>query len=508
MFGAALGSALAGAAGAAAPPQPAAPSSLEPVSTFLPESTDGGPPGEGARAALAAVPKPGTGGWFWPIGTEDFQGWDSWLQPRGAYLHVAQDMPSSYRHPVYAVGDGVVFISRADAGGYGVGGSNGGCMIITHTTAAGQKFHALYGHVYGLLFKEGERVQAGDVIARVNGCKHLHFSIHPGAKYSDGNPYAGHVPKAWADHGGFVDPVAFLKTNPRTAQFRPPELPRAEIATTSPPLQYGAASGAAYWTEEGGAGTVTYRYDLATRERRALGPGEVVPSFDLDRYDTEQLVAPARGIAVSDHLPALVMTVKHATPTWGAAAQLTATLTNASGTPLRGAFVEFQRRQGERWVETHLGVTDRAGRAALDFTSTERDTLRVLFAPPPDQAVGRRYLAARSAALRVAPHAAVTPPKMPARVHKADQVTVTGYLTPLHAEGANSIDLVFQRRGAGRAWVTKLTADALNRDAGARTRYVGHARLAAAGSWRVQAVHPADEAHAQSYSTWRVFTVE
>ena len=56
-------------------------------------------------------------------------------------------MPCAYRHAVYAIGDGVVLISRADAGGYGVGGRPGGCIIITHTTAAGTRFDALYGHV-------------------------------------------------------------------------------------------------------------------------------------------------------------------------------------------------------------------------------------------------------------------------------------------------------------------------------------------------------------------------
>ena len=208
-------------------------------------------------------------------------------------------MPCSYGHAVYAIGDGVVFISRADAGGYGVGGAPGGCIIITHTTAAGTKFDALYGHVYGLQVKEGQRVQAGQLIARVNGCRHLHFSTHPGAKYRDRNPYAGHVPKSWADHGGYVDPVKFLKTNPRAAAYKPPALPRTEIATTSAPLQYGAADGAAYWTEEGGAGSATWRHDLATGERRTLAAGEAVPAFDAQRYGVE----PARraGAGVRRH---------------------------------------------------------------------------------------------------------------------------------------------------------------------------------------------------------------
>ena len=178
-----------------------------------------GPLAAAARAALGA-PKPGSGGWYWPIGTEDFQGWSGWLDKRGSYVHVAQDMPCAAGHAVYAIADGVVFISRADAGGYGVGGAPGGCIIITHVTASGTKFHALYGHVQGLKVKAGQHVAAGQVIAAVNGCRHLHFSTHIGFKYRDGNPYAGHVPAAWTDHGGYVDPVKFLKTNPRAASVQ------------------------------------------------------------------------------------------------------------------------------------------------------------------------------------------------------------------------------------------------------------------------------------------------
>ena len=221
---------------------------------------------DGGRAALGA-PRPGSGGWYWPIGTEDFQGWSGWLDRRGSYLHVAQDMPCPAGRAVYAIGAGTVFISRADAGGYGVGGAPGGCIIITHVTAAGTKFHALYGHVSGLKVKEGQRVAAGQLIAQVNGCRHLHFSTHPGAKYRDGNPYAGHVPRSWADHGGFVDPVRFLKTNPRAAAYKPPALPVVEIATQTAPFGYGAVDGAAYWSEEGAAGSTTWRLDA--RHRRA-----------------------------------------------------------------------------------------------------------------------------------------------------------------------------------------------------------------------------------------------
>jgi hypothetical protein len=477
------------------------------ASTMLSEPTYQGPPAGDARAALGA-PSPGSGGWYWPVGAEDFRGWAGWLAPRGAYVHVAQDMPCASGRAVYAVGAGVVYISRADAGGYGVGGASGGCIIITHTTAAGTQFHALYGHVYGLRVKEGERVQAGQVIARVNGCRHLHFSTHPGARYRDGNPYAGHVPRSWADHGGFVDPVRFLETNPRAAAYRPPELPWVEVATMGPPLQYGAADGAAYWTEEGAAGSLTWRLDLASGERTALAAAETAPPFDTRRYETRALAAPATGFSVADHRPVVVLRAAHTTPAWGAESPLAATLTSAAGAPLQGGILKLQRLRAGVWRNVSLAVTDAEGTAAFLYLAGESTSLRAVFAPPASQPAARTYLAARSRPEVVTPHAGLSTPRLPAVVDAGGLLTVTGRLVPRHPAGEHTVQLVFQRRGAGGEWVTELTGAAVNRDLdGDATRYVGHARLAA-GSWRVQATHLADEAHALTTTSWRAFTVE
>jgi hypothetical protein len=402
-----------------------------------------------------------------------------------------------------------VFISSADAGGYGVGGAPGGCIIITHTTAAGTKFHALYGHVYGLRVKAGQRVAAGQAIARVNGCRHLHFSTHPGSKYRDGNPYAGHVPRSWADHGGFVDPVRFLKTNPRAAAYRPPELPSVDVVTEALPLQYGAADGAAYWTEEGAAGSVTWRFDLGSGEREPLLPGEAAPPFDARRYEAVPLAAPAVGFSVADHQPVVTLTAKHDTPAWGAEARLSAMLLNAAGKPLQGGVLKLQRYRDTGWRNLALAVTDAHGAAALLHRPSAAVSLRVVFAPPAEQPEGREYLVARSANVLVTPHVALTAPRLPARVDAAALITVTGRLTPRHPAGELTIQLELQRRGVGGAWVTRLETAAGNRDlaGGEATRYVGHARLPE-GFWRVRATHPADEAHALTSTSWRAFVVE
>ncbi len=478
------------------------------TSTVLPEPRFSGSLDGAARAAPGA-PKPGSGGWYWPIGTEDFKGWAGWLDRRGAYVHVAQDMPCAAGRAVHAVGDGVVYISRADAGGYGVNGSPGGCIIINHVTAAGTEFHALYGHVYGLRVKAGQRVTAGQAIARVNGCRHLHFSTHPGSRYRDGNPYAGHVPASWADRGGFVDPVQFLRTNPRAATYRPPGLPEAEVATETPPSRFGAADGAAYWTEEGVAGQVTWRLDLVDGGREPLAPGATVPPFDARRYQVELLAAPAVGFSVADRQPVVTLTAEHDTPAWGAEARLTATLLNAAGKPLQGAFLRLQRSGDAGWQNVSLAVTDTQGVASLLHRPSAAVALRVVFSPPAAQPEGRDYLVARSPKEVLTPHVALTTPRLPSRVDAAGLITVTGRLTPRHPAGEQTIQLEFQRRGAGGAWVTKLEAAADNRDlaGGEATSYVGHARLPV-GSWRVRATHPADAAHALTLTSWRAFVVE
>ena len=330
-----------------------------------------------ARTALAA-PMPGSGGWYWPVGTEDFQGWSGWLEQRGSYLHVAQDMPCAVGHPVYAIADGVVFISRADAGGYGVGGAPGGCIIITHVTASGIQFQALYGHVQGLKVKAGQHVSAGQVIAGVNRCRHLHFSIHVGLTYRDGNPYAGHVPASWTDHGGYVDPVKFLKTDPRAAAYEPPVVPVVEITTQAEPQRFGAADGVAYWSEEGAAGSVTWREDLASGKRVVLAAGETVPPFDARRYGAALLASPALGFAVGDHLSTLTLSADHITPLWGADAELDALLTNAAGSPIQGGVLKLQLRNGDAWRNVGLGVTDASGAAVFTYSLGAATTLRAV----------------------------------------------------------------------------------------------------------------------------------
>ena len=487
-----------------------------PLSTFLPEralaaaAPGDAPAFEGASQSGAAVPapEPGSGGWYWPTGTEDFGGYAGFLEPRGAYVHVAQDMRSPQGRPVYAVGAGTVWISRADAGGYGVGGAPGGCMIIVHRTAAGEELRALYGHISGLKYEAGARVEAGAVIATVNGCDHLHFSIHPSAVYRDNNPYAGHVPKSWTDHGGFVDPVAYLKANPPAATYMPPVLPVVRITTGSAPSGFGAAGGIAFWDEQAAGGVVTYAYDLLAGTRRQLAPGETAPPFDEVRYAVQALIAPALGISVRDRLPLLTAEARPGAPAWGAATRLTATLTNAAATPFEGARIALERLSGAAWTPVAAGLTSGTGRVAFAYSPALRTALRVRFLLPTDQPEQATYVPVESAVVTVAPKVLLSVPVLPATLARGSAVTVTGSLAPRHAPGEGSVQLTFQRLTLAGAWVTALAVDAVISDEGVDSLYSQVVELGDAGAWRVRAVHPGDAAHASTASGWCVFAVQ
>jgi len=498
----------------AASPRPASTPAL--LSTFLPaRALSSEAPGRASGAEGAAPfdaahvsPKPGGGGWYWPTGTEDFGGYAGFLEPRGAYVHVAQDMRSAKGRPVYAIGAGTVWIARADAGGYGVDGAPGGCLIIVHRTAAGEDFRALYGHLSGLQYKAGAQVAAGAVIATVNGCDHLHFSIHPSDVYRDRNPYAGHVPKSWKDHGGFVDPVEYLKANPRAATYVPPVLPVVRIATDLAPSGFGAAGGIAFWDEQTDAGAVTYAYDLLAGTRRQLAPDETVPPFDEVRYAVQALIAPALGISVSDRQPVLTPAARGVTPAWGAAASLTATLTNATAQPFQGARIALERLTGADWKQVAAGLTNGKGRVAFAYAPAQRTVLRLRFLLPLTQPEQATYVPAESPAVTVAPKVLLSVPALPGTVARGSVVTVTGSLTPRHAPGKGSVRLELQRLTLAGGWVTALTADVLLGDGAAGSLYSHGVKLGNAGAWRVRAVHPGDAAHAVTVSGWREFVVE
>jgi murein DD-endopeptidase MepM/ murein hydrolase activator NlpD len=90
---------------------------------------------------------------------------------RGGGLHVGLDIAAPEGTPIFAPAEGVV-ITACPAGGYG------NVIILDH----GGGFTTRYGHMYKLLVKKGDRVDAGDVIALVGHVgwatgNHLHYEV-------------------------------------------------------------------------------------------------------------------------------------------------------------------------------------------------------------------------------------------------------------------------------------------------------------------------------------------
>ncbi len=477
------------------------------AAALVPVSAAALPAAAAGAEARTAAPSPGSGGWFWPVGTEAFGGYAGFLEPRGANVHVAQDMHAKKGSPVYAVGDGTVWIARADTGGYGVGGRPGGCIIIVHRTGAGEDFRALYGHVSKLAVKDGERVVAGQQLAVVNGLDHLHFGIHPSDEYRDRNPYAGEVPKKWKDHGGWVDPVAYLRAHPRGASYDPPALPVVRIQTGAAPAAFGAAAGAAYWTETTGTAPGTFAQDLGDGTRRQLAAGEAPPPFDSVRYAVNLLAAPAVGFAVRDRLPVLTLAAADAEPAWGAAAALGGSLTNGAGKPFVLADVRLERKATGGWTTVATHHTAAAGDFTFTYTPRTATRLRVRFLLPEKQPAGAVYVAPAPAPLTVTPRVQLGVPAAPAQLRVGAPASFAGSLLPRHQAGPGGVSLEFQRLKEG-AWAAGKTVKATVADAALGSVYVATVKLSAAGRWRVRAVHPADEVHAETASGWRDFVVK
>jgi len=239
-------------------------------------------------SVLAAAPtpahavSPGSGGWYWPVGTENFKGWDGWWEYRPQNpprWHMAQDMPAPVGHAVYAVGNGTVLESGGDHG-------YGGVIVVLHRTADGHYFKAVYGHIIpAAAAHKGATVKAGQVVGHVNGCAHVHFGIHRGKAYPpDNNPYRGHTYTSKNTYG-WVDPVKYLRANPRVIPNSAPAVPTiAVIDTTGHPSVIGVAAGVVYWSIASTDSTLTYSRSLHGRETVAVSDNDALSALDSTRF--------------------------------------------------------------------------------------------------------------------------------------------------------------------------------------------------------------------------------
>ena len=160
------------------------------------------------------------------------------------YYHDGYDILADYGQAVYPIADGIV--TQISKGGWT---SSGECspspcttnwaIVMKHTTAAGQEFRAIYGHIEAATLNSqvsvGNWISAGTLLGKVgtwNLGNHLHFGIN----LTDVNsplPYKGedantpiadvigygrigidHWPQGgWPDREQWVDPVFFIETN-------------------------------------------------------------------------------------------------------------------------------------------------------------------------------------------------------------------------------------------------------------------------------------------------------
>jgi hypothetical protein len=450
----------------------------------------------GGPAAAFASPKKGTGGWYWPTGTEKLGSMDGYwvFRPSNHSWHMAKDIATPQGHPVYAIADGVVAESQGDAG-------YGGVLVVWHKTGDGQKFLVVYGHIIRGKLGKGAKVKAGQVIGKINSKNHLHFGIHPGNKYPpDGNPYRGHT-YVESQTYGWVDPIKFLRTHAafKTACITPTLPLVTTISTLSTPTVLGVAAGSVYWSVPSGeSSTTTFTCPLPSGVTTQVASGTVLPELDTTRYLVTTSTA---SFALYDRLPVLTASYSTKRPLWKQNVTVKGTLKNAGGKAFVGAQICLERScDGTKWVAAASTTTGQKGAYSLGYAPSRSCQLRVKFAPP------NTYIAATSTPVAVIPKPGLHAPDSAKQSKTGQSVTVGGKLDARHPAGAHTVTLHLQQFGAS-GWTDALTTFAVNANSGAGTRYSRKLTLAA-GKWRVKASCDADSLHAAESTRWTQFTVK
>lgn len=137
-------------------------------------------------------------------------GGDKW----GANKHLGVDYGGYEGQPIYAPASGTVEKASSEASGYGnpheqiPGSTNNGNHIILRHDAPHQATNTLYAHLSRYVVREGERVNAGQVIGYMGNTgysfgTHLHWEMF--IDYSEGEYPAG-------TFYGRVDPLDYFQT--------------------------------------------------------------------------------------------------------------------------------------------------------------------------------------------------------------------------------------------------------------------------------------------------------
>lgn len=132
------------------------------------------------RGPATSINQPAPDVWLLPVRgyryTSDFG-------MRWGVLHAGVDLAKPEGTPYYASHAGVVKLSRWH-GGYGY------AVIVDH----GNGIETLYGHSSRLLVREGQQVQAGQVLGLIGNTgysygSHLHFEVHINGQATDPVPW-------------------------------------------------------------------------------------------------------------------------------------------------------------------------------------------------------------------------------------------------------------------------------------------------------------------------------
>jgi hypothetical protein len=416
------------------------------------------------------------------------------FRPSNHSWHMAKDIATPQGHPVYAIADGVVAESKGNAG-------YGGVLVVWHKTGDGQKFLVVYGHINRAKLGKGARVEAGQVIGKINSYGHLHFGIHPGSKYPpDRNPYRGHTYTPSQTYG-WVDPVKFLKTH---AAFKvaciTPTLPLVTtISTLSTPTVLGVAAGSVYWSVPSGeSSTTTFTCALPSGEATQLAEGAELPQLETTRFLGTTSTA---SFALYDRLPVLTASLSTKRPAWKHDITVTGTLKNAGGKAFSGATICVERScDGTTWVAVASTTSGQKGMYSLGFAPSRACQLRVKFAP------ANTYLPTTSTPVAVIPKPGLHAPDSAKPSKAGHSVVLGGMLDARHPAGAHCVTLRLQQSGP-KGWTDVLTTWAVNANSGSGTRYSRKLTLAA-GKWRVRASCEADSLHAAESTGWTKFTVK
>lgn len=119
---------------------------------------------------------------YWRLPARDYYLTTLW-EMRWGEFHNGIDMAASWGTPYYAAASGTVVLSRWNGGfGYNIQIDHGNGVLT------------LYGHSSKLVVKEGDRVEAGQVIGNIGDTgfstgPHLHFEVHVNGKPTNPVPF-------------------------------------------------------------------------------------------------------------------------------------------------------------------------------------------------------------------------------------------------------------------------------------------------------------------------------